>query len=510
MRLLSYARLSADDPPGAERIPDQHRDNRAWIEARGDTCVGEYSDNLSGVYDERHRAGLAAVLDALRSGRADGAVARDLDRWARNADLHGHLWTLFRQLDATLLCRLDDTASRDTRRARAAAGEDYRERVRVNCIRRFKQRAEARQYPGGRSCFGTRWVRSVSDSEALQLRLRRQPIPYHRIIIPSEAEMLRHVVARLEAGDSLRAASVAAGLREKRLGDAVRNPAIAGGYRYGATRTLPDSPRRVRTGATPLIHWDAHEAIIPRERWEALQAILDARGWPENRPPRNSRPLTGLLRCGVCGGTVSVYTLVHRPRRDYRYARCYRRHCVHAEIELWPGQILARVMEYLASAETARALSRLLATAHAQGRQAGIDEAEIARLDRAERAILDLAGDGTIDAAEARRRLAPIRAQRDALRRAERRDQTAARWMTPDQIHEVLTRAADALRAGAGDPAMLRGRLHQALEAVRVLGPGEADLVLRLGVVLHTGDARTDSSVRPSLVLPPIRWRAAA
>jgi hypothetical protein len=371
-------------------------------------------------------------------------------------------------------------------------------------------RAEAHEYPGGRSCFGIRWVRTVDDTEALRLRMRRQPVPYRCELVPAEAELLRQAIHRIEGGASVRAAALAIGIRPVRLAEVLRSPTIAGAYRYGATRGLPDSPRRTRQGAQPVVVWGAHEPIIPRERWEALQAILDARGWPENRPPRNSRPLTGLLRCGVCGGTVSVYTLVHRPRRDYRYARCYRRHCVHAEIELWPGQILARVMEYLASAETARALSRLLATAHAQGRQAGIDEAEIARLDRAERAILDLAGDGTIDAAEARRRLAPIRAQRDALRRAERRDQTAARWMTPDQIHEVLTRAADALRAGAGDPAMLRGRLHQALEAVRVLGPGEADLVLRLGVVLHTGDARTDSSVRPSLVLPPIRWRAAA
>jgi hypothetical protein len=340
------------------------------------------------------------------------------------------------------------------------------------------------------------------------------------LIVPDEARLVLQAYRLALEGQGLRRIGRALGWRVDRVRYVLRSPWYAGDYVWGRTSYDPHAHDQLPTAPSDwIVHRDHHPPIVPRAEWDRVQEILSRAGGRWGGHPHGGPgilPLSGLLVCARCGGLLSASGLSHARAhgRRWHYYACRRQRqdgtCEgvgHRSTDGWVPRLVATLADIYAERDLPERLHAALCRRPEDELAAA---REIRRLDRAERAILDLAGDGTIDAAEARRRLAPIRAQRDALRRAERRDQTAARWMTPDQIHEVLTRAADALRAGAGDPAMLRGRLHQALEAVRVLGPGEADLVLRLGVVLHTGDARTDSSVRPSLVLPPIRWRAAA
>lgn len=57
-------------------------------------------DGISGFYGPRHRPGLRSVLAAIESGQADGAVARDVDRWARNRDHHGRIWSVAQEHEA--------------------------------------------------------------------------------------------------------------------------------------------------------------------------------------------------------------------------------------------------------------------------------------------------------------------------------------------------------------------------------------------------------------------------
>ena len=146
-RWISYARISADDPPGVDKLPQQHADNRAWIEARGGVCVACYDDDgISGFYGPRHRPGLRSVLAAIESGQADGAVPRDVDRWARNRDHHGRIWSVAQEHEATIACRIDGEMTRDARHEKASHGEAYRERC-----RRLAMDAFARRLPGMQS-----------------------------------------------------------------------------------------------------------------------------------------------------------------------------------------------------------------------------------------------------------------------------------------------------------------------------------------------------------------------
>ncbi len=499
MSLFSYARVSRDDPPGVERIAVQHRDNRAKIAELGEVCAGELEDDgISGYLDERWRPGLNALLESWKAGESHGSVARDSERYARNAMLMGHIWTISRQASARVISRREDLEDRITRNAAGQGGEAYRESVRANCLAKFALRAQEHLYPGGPAGFGIRWVRTVDDTTALQMRLRHQPIPYRREIEPDEAARLVRAVEIVESGGSIRAAATAIGISEMRLSRALRNPTIAGAHVYGRTRTIPDTPLRTTEGATPLIDWGAHEAIITQARWDRLQerlaGITAAYGWAA-RPGRLSVPLSGQLLCGVCGERVEIYAGPMPKKHRYRYCRCASAaRCVHAEVSRWPRPILAAVATHLADPKMAAAFAR----AHARGQQPGAVRSTAsasARLRRREATILDLASDGTISAEEARRRLAPIRAEAEALRTSVPRNRESSRWLSADEIHAGFLRAAEKLKAGTGDDEDLRKRLIWALRSVRITGPRNALLELAWGEILPTSLASTDSSV---------------
>ena len=510
MFLYSYARISRDDPPGVERIPAQHAANRLEISRLGADCAGELEDDgLSGELDERWRAGLRALLDSWRRGESAGVVVRDLDRLARHSDLHGYIFQTARQTSARIVSRLDDATDRHARRAKASAGEEYITRVRQLCVAKFAQRASDHLYPGGQSMFGTRWIRDCDDGEALRLRIRRQPVPYRRELVPEEVARILRAIELFEGGRSVNAAAAAIGIRQQRLLRILRNPGLAGAHCYGRSRLIPDTPRRTTEGATPIIEWGAHEPIIPRERWLALQERLDGitAGWC-GRPGRSTVPLSGQLVCGVCGERVEIYCGPRPKKHRYRYCRCTSpSRCVHAEVSRWPRPILGAVATHLADPETTAAIAR--AWARLQQPDNGRSTAEAARLRRREATILDLAGDGTISADEARRRLTPIRAERESLRAAVPHDRGSSRWLSPEELRVALLRAAAKLREGSGTDAELRMRLLWALKAVRVTSPRTADLQLAWDEILPLSLGSPDSSVDHAGI-SVIRWRVGA
>jgi DNA invertase Pin-like site-specific DNA recombinase len=497
MRLYSYARISRDDPPGVERLEIQHLGNLARIAELGAKCAGELEDDgISGYLDERWRPGLARLLESWRTGESQGAVARDSERYARNAALVGHLWILSRQASARMISRREDLEDRNTRNGAAQGGESYRESVRANCIAKFAIRAKEHLYPGGTPMFGTRWVRDCDEGEALHMRIRRQPVPYRRELVPAEVARLLRAIELFETGRSVNAAAAAIGIRQQRLLRVLRNPGLAGAHCYGRSRLIPDTPKRTTEGATPIIEWGAHEPIVPRERWEALQVRLDGiTVGRHGRPGRSTVPLSGQLVCGVCGERVEIYCGPQPKKHRYRYCRCTSpARCVHAEVSRWPRPILAAVATHLADPETTAAIASAWARLQQPGN--GRSTAEAVRLRRREATILDLAGDGTISADEARRRLAPIRAQAESLRSPVAHERGSARWLSPEELRVALLRAAAKLRGEAATDAELRMRLLWALKAVRITSARTADLHLAWDEILPLPLVSPDSSSR--------------
>lgn len=86
MRLIGYVRVSTGvQADKGVSLPEQEKGNRAWCKREGHKLVGMECDRgISGGKDESERDGLAAALQAIENGEADGLVAKDLTRLARS------------------------------------------------------------------------------------------------------------------------------------------------------------------------------------------------------------------------------------------------------------------------------------------------------------------------------------------------------------------------------------------------------------------------------------------
>ncbi len=86
MKLAAYLRVSSDTQvEDGNGLDVQERMIRAWARRHRHELVTLHTDaGLSGSLPAEQRPGLAAALDAVRFGDADGVVVRDLDRLARS------------------------------------------------------------------------------------------------------------------------------------------------------------------------------------------------------------------------------------------------------------------------------------------------------------------------------------------------------------------------------------------------------------------------------------------
>ena len=170
---------------------------------------------------------------------------------------------------------------------KAALAKGEIEKMRTRVRRKNLERAEnGGRHPGGYRAFGTVGAGKQQVSEA-QAR--------------AERELIAEAARRLLAGDSLRGIALDWTRREilTPTGRAWSNVTL---------RTMLLSPRlagqRQHNGQ---LHPAAWEAILPREQWEAVRAVLeDPERVTKGRGGVYRHLLSGLVRCGRCGTTMTV------------------------------------------------------------------------------------------------------------------------------------------------------------------------------------------------------------
>jgi DNA invertase Pin-like site-specific DNA recombinase len=97
-------------------------------------------------------------------------------------------------------------------------------------------------------------------------------------------------------------------------GDVVFNRTHKGRYyriKDGQAERLDNFSGKIVFKDNPKEEWiivaDAHEALIPREEWNAVQLALQMRGKSSvksGRSPHRCYPLSGIMRCGHCGAPM--------------------------------------------------------------------------------------------------------------------------------------------------------------------------------------------------------------
>jgi DNA invertase Pin-like site-specific DNA recombinase len=474
----AYLRVSHDDPRNEQvKLPVQ-REECARFAAELGIEIGYTieDDGISGELDERHRPGLKNLVRLAEAGAISSVIVLNMSRLVRGENLTGHVLTLLDRANVRVLTVMDTHASPLEMGIRTVIDAEHVRRTRENVIRAFARKTRDHEYTGGRVVFGLRWV----DASTREIHLE-------------EADRLLRAIGLIEGGASVRSAARAIGIRHCHLGTILRNPSIAGAYTYARTAVDRTKGRWGRKqGTAPRIDWGVGPEIITPDRWRRLQPLL---GWQVPRAPAVSAPLTGLLVCGVCGRRLRRYTTNYRPSPPDHYYHCPEGRLEHVSFNSrgWPAGIAAAVADALTRPGVAQEIAAAVNAAWSLERESGRREAELARLERAEKALVAALASGEIpDPSAIARELAACQGRQQSLRAALRDDRTELRRVTPESIRERLRARAAALREGLSDARVLRQAIHE----VRVLSRSEAEIACAWGEILPVVvRGVTDSSV---------------
>ena len=339
MRAVIYARFSTDMQREAS-IEDQVRICRRLIESKG-WLVGEvYADmGMSGA--SHLRPGYQRLIEDARNGKFDAVVAESLDRISRDQEhIAGfHKQMSFRNVRIVTVGEGDITELQIGLKGTMSAL--FLKDLALKTHRGLEGRVRQGKAAGG-LCYG--------------YRVERQPLPDgtfttgERSIVEVEAEIVRRIFREFIEGRSPRviASSLNAEGEDGPRGGTWGPSTIYGNWRRGTgilanelyigklvwnrQKFVKDSSTGKRQARlNPPEEWVVEDVpdlrIIDDELWEATKArqrhtrhaVHDGTG--ATRPERAKRPhylLSGLMKCGCCGGG---FTLVGRDRYGCANAR---------------------------------------------------------------------------------------------------------------------------------------------------------------------------------------------
>jgi DNA invertase Pin-like site-specific DNA recombinase len=312
MRVAAYARYSSDSQREAS-LEDQLRNCRAYALRQGWPAPEVFTDAaISGA--RLDRPGYAAVL----AGRFDVILVDDLSRLSRDAV---ECQRAVRRLTfaGVRLVGVSDGVDTGRKSHKADVGlrglmsELYLDDLADKTHRGLTGRALA-----GASAGGLPYGYRVTETG-------------QRAILEDEAAIVRRIFGEYAAGLTPRAIAAALnreGIPSPRGGSwtltAIRadvrrgigilgNPIYIGRQVWNRSRWVkhPETGRRVRQ-ERPESEWIVREApglaIVERSLWDAVEARV--RGGKHASPVGKGRPpkhvLSGILRCGECGGPMTV------------------------------------------------------------------------------------------------------------------------------------------------------------------------------------------------------------
>ena len=353
---VSTQRQAAKHRDDEETLPVQRSAVRRFVESRGWTLCDEFAEEGVSAWKNtsEDRAILQEVLSAAKSGAFDVLVVFKYDRLSRLSLEYPVLLHYLRRLGIPTWTVADDGSGRELaidtpmdKLLRFVEGwqaemESTNTSIRVSA--KMRQMAEAGIWTGGRPPFGFRLkgggkARSgetlsleIDDAEAIVVR------DVFRMYLDEESGSTTIARRLNEAGHRSRNGKLWSDTAVREL---LKNPTVAGRPAYGRHyRDKATGKWRQRPSDSPDIivapHTIPEWEIVPWERWQAAQARMGA--WrptqyegveDRTRTRADSGPLllTGLLRCGACGGPITggyaapVKTLKDGTRVRYRYPR---------------------------------------------------------------------------------------------------------------------------------------------------------------------------------------------
>jgi DNA invertase Pin-like site-specific DNA recombinase len=343
LRAVAYARYSSDEQ-NARSLDDQIAQSRLYAERNGHPMVDTFSDAASsGTHVER--PALQRLLAAASAKRRtfDLVIVDDLSRLSRHM---GNFWMIVDELASLgIVCvevmsgiRSDHPSARALYGMKAMIADQFVATLRYQTRRGLYARARDGFAAGGRK-YGYRLVDEPHPSDP------KRPRKLWTVHEP-EAQIVRAMFAWRADGCGYRmiARKLGAagtppsenGANRRKYGrpawtyDLVEsilcNPIYVGELQYGRTRTERDprtGRRRRRDGDERVVRAAPELAIVDRALWDRVRARDRAPRDPrDERLGAIARPLTGLVRCGLCGGTMAASTITLKSGAKKTYYKC--------------------------------------------------------------------------------------------------------------------------------------------------------------------------------------------
>lgn len=294
-----YCRISLDKTGEGLGVKRQETMCRKLAAEKGWPVAEVYVDGSTSAFNGKVRVAYRRMMADLEAGHRDAVICVDVDRLTRHPAELEEFIDLADRLRIALANVSGDTdlGSSDGRlkaRIMGAVARQESERKGERVAREAEQAALRGVPRGSRRPFG--W-----EDDKTTIR-------------PAEAKLIREAASRVLAGETVPAVA-----RDwNRRG--IPSPQAA---RYGWSATtvmgVLRNPRiaGLRTYKGQIVADGQWQPILDRAQWETLAARIRRVARP-GRP--SSHLLSGIARCGKCGGPLWTSWQKHRDKRVARYA----------------------------------------------------------------------------------------------------------------------------------------------------------------------------------------------
>lgn len=431
-RAAIYARYSTENQ-NDRSIDDQIALCEEYAARNGYAIAGRYSDAARSGGSMLGRDGLMDLLAAAGRKEFSAVIVEALDRLSRDMEDLAGLHKRLRFAGIELIAVHEGKASTVLVGLRGLVGQLFREDGAEKVRRGLSGVLRSGRSPGGRA-YGYRPVQGRAGELA---------------IVEDEAAVIRRIFSEYAEGRSPR--DIAAQLNRDGIapprgarwnastinGNATRgygillNALYRGELVWNRVTMIrdPDTGRRV-SRVNPDSAWQRKEVpalrIVPPDLADAVLARKTGRSQPGTPRVRSKRLLSGLLRCGLCGGPMTMDSSSGgRPRIGCSVAResgtC--RSKQRPFIEPIEQTVIAGLRQQLSDPA---AMARYVETFNAQRnrdadrvtRERTKAERRLAEVKREINRIVDAIAAGTISHDDVKDRMAPLREERAQLERA--------------------------------------------------------------------------------------------
>ena len=325
MRAVIYARYSSD-LQSETSIDDQVRLCREHAVRLGLTVEEVYSDYAISGGTLSNRPGMLALMEAAKQGAFDTVIAEALDRISRDQEDIAAIYKRLSHAEIKMITASEGEINELHVGLKGTMNALFLKDLAIKTKRGQRGRVEAGKIPGGNS-YGYNIVRQLKDDGTVTTGEREINPEQAAIIIRifeeyADGQSPRKIASRLNAEDiaSPRGgqwnASTINGSRQRRNG-ILNNELYLGRITYNRQRFIKDPETGKRTSRlNPEHEWVITEVptfrIIDDKIWGQVQAIKGRyTSQVGNKRQTKKRLLTGLIKCGSCGGSM---TIINRER----------------------------------------------------------------------------------------------------------------------------------------------------------------------------------------------------